>query len=89
MGVEDHSDGLAALNRVAENAAQTVGFAPEERPFHAHLTLSRIRPPEDVWTWLEYEPVFPRPVPVEAMTVFETIAGGGGARYRVRDRIEL
>lgn len=89
MGIEDASGGLAALNALSEAAARAVGFEPEERPYHAHLTLSRIRPPEDVWSWLEQEPEFPRPVRVTAMTLFETKFGEGGSRYEVRDRVEL
>lgn len=89
MGVEDESSRLAELNRIAEESARAVGFEPEERPFHAHLTLSRLRPPQDVWPWLEQEPVFPRPVRVDAVTLFESTLGRGGARYEVRDRIAL
>lgn len=89
MGVDDEAGRLDRLNREAEAAAREVGFDPEERPFHAHLTLSRVRPPQDVWPWLEQEPEFPRRVRVDAVTLFETRFGGGVAGYEVRDRIEL
>lgn len=89
MGVEDDGGRLAELNRICESVVRTVGFDPEGRPFHAHLTLSRVRPPEDVWVWLEQEPEFPRLIRVDAVTLFETTLEGGGARYRVRERIEL
>lgn len=89
MGIVDDDDRLAALNERCESAARAVGFEPEERPFHAHLTLSRVRPPEDVWAWLEMEPEFPRPIRVDAITLFETTFGGAGARYEARERIEL
>lgn len=89
MGVDDEAGGLIRLNQVAEDAAQAAGFAAEERPFHAHLTLSRIRPPQDVWAWLEQEPELPRPVRVDALSVFETRSGSGASRYEVRERLEL
>ncbi|HKX74120.1 MAG TPA: RNA 2',3'-cyclic phosphodiesterase [Acidimicrobiia bacterium] len=57
LGLDRGEEGLAALNRVVEEAAQTAGFQPEERPFAAHLTLSRLRPPADVSALIDdYEP---------------------------------
>lgn len=46
---------LARLNEIAEQAAQTAGLTPEERPFHPHVTLSRIRPPLNVSHLLDYD----------------------------------
>jgi 2'-5' RNA ligase len=45
------TDGIDALNRIAhrvESAVQRAGFAAEQRPFNAHLTLSRLKPSRDV-----------------------------------------
>jgi len=39
---------LGVINEIAEDASQSVGLMPEDRPFRPHLTLSRIRPPRDV-----------------------------------------
>ncbi|HUA20917.1 MAG TPA: RNA 2',3'-cyclic phosphodiesterase [Bryobacteraceae bacterium] len=39
------SDELAVLAREIDEALQTVGIAPEERPFAPHLTLARIKDP--------------------------------------------
>jgi 2'-5' RNA ligase len=47
-GVGDGATQLAMLNEQTEEAAVSAGLMPEERPFHPHLTLSRIRPPADV-----------------------------------------
>lgn len=38
---------LADLAAQVEEAAQSAGIAPEERPFRPHLTLARVRPPAD------------------------------------------
>ncbi|HTY41030.1 MAG TPA: RNA 2',3'-cyclic phosphodiesterase [Thermoanaerobaculia bacterium] len=38
-------DGLARLAAAAEGAARSIGCAPEERPFRAHVTLARLRDP--------------------------------------------
>ncbi len=89
MGVEGEVNRLEQLNRRAEQVARDVGLVPEERPFHPHLTLSRLRPTEDVWASLEAEPEFPKPLDVAEVTLFETRFGGGGARYQVIDRVSL
>lgn len=36
------------LAEVVEEATVAAGIDPEERPFHPHLTLARVRPPADV-----------------------------------------
>jgi len=40
-GIRDNGS-LAALNRRLEEAVRRLGFAPETRPFHPHLTLGRV-----------------------------------------------
>ncbi|HEX2153410.1 MAG TPA: RNA 2',3'-cyclic phosphodiesterase [Acidimicrobiia bacterium] len=45
-GVE--SAGLPRLAAVVDDSAETAGLGQEERPFHPHLTLARVRPPADV-----------------------------------------
>ena len=39
---------MSQLAALANEAAEEAGLPSEERPFQPHLTLSRIRPPEDV-----------------------------------------
>ncbi len=43
VGVEP-DPGLADLHRRLTDALEPLGFAREERPFHAHVTLGRARP---------------------------------------------
>lgn len=45
--------GIDDLAGVVEEATQIAGLPAEERPFRPHLTLARIRPPEDVRAVLE------------------------------------
>lgn len=47
------SDRLDRLAAAVEEATVAAGLPPEERPFRAHMTLSRIRPPQDVRALLE------------------------------------
>ena len=46
--VEVDAPGLDALAETMEEATVAAGIDPLERPFHPHLTLSRVRPPVDV-----------------------------------------
>ncbi len=63
---------------------------PEERPFHPHLTLSRIRPPADVSNVVDDLPPFPRSMSVRSVGCFEsTLRGGRPARYTEIDTFEL
>jgi RNA 2',3'-cyclic 3'-phosphodiesterase len=43
VGVGGDLAGLAHLHRLAIGATESLGFAPEARPFQAHLTLGRTR----------------------------------------------
>lgn len=46
LGVRDPSGGLADLQGRLEDECAGEGFAREERPFHPHLTIARLRSPE-------------------------------------------
>ena len=46
LGVKDASPSLAVLQKRLEEECATAGFAREERAFHPHLTLARIRAPQ-------------------------------------------
>ncbi|NNC40043.1 MAG: RNA 2',3'-cyclic phosphodiesterase [Acidimicrobiia bacterium] len=86
------STGEEALNRLADHswsAIDAVGFSPEDRPFHPHLTLSRLRPPEDVRRLISQVAPLRVSSLVDAVTVFRSHLGPGGASYEVLDRIEL
>ena len=48
LGVSKGQTRLEEVASVVEEAVQAAGFDGEDRPFRAHLTLSRIRPPVDV-----------------------------------------
>jgi 2'-5' RNA ligase len=47
MGVENSDGLLAALQRRIEDSFERAGFSREERPFHPHLTLGRIKSPRN------------------------------------------
>jgi 2'-5' RNA ligase len=56
VGVDEPSGTLAHLQRDVERAMKPLGFAPEERKFHPHLTLGRVKrgTPGELRTLSEY-----------------------------------
>ena len=89
LGVNRGVEELSELASICEEAAQSAGFVPEDRPFHPHVTVSRLRPWQDVRSLVETVPPFPLAQTVEEITVYRSVLGQGGARYEVVDEIEL
>ncbi len=72
-----------------ESAARELGFAPEDRPFRAHLTLARAQrgtragvPPDSVTAG-------PLEVGVDCLTLFRSELLRDGARYTALERFPL
>ncbi|RPI21830.1 MAG: RNA 2',3'-cyclic phosphodiesterase [Actinobacteria bacterium] len=89
LGVRRGDEELSRLAALAEDAASAAGFEPEERPFHAHVTLARIRPPQDVSALVADVADFPLTQEVTAMTMFRSHLVRGGARYEPVERVDL
>lgn len=77
---------LIRLAEQLETRLLPLGFAPERRPFHPHVTLLRFRsrPPDVVFQLLEQEieTEFGR-VPVDSVTLFQSELLKEGARHTV------
>jgi 2'-5' RNA ligase len=89
LGVGDGSEALIGLAGTVEEAVVDAGFMSEERPFYPHLTLSRIRPPQDVRGLVEVVPAFPLRQTVRQITVFESHLGRGPAVYVPLETFEV
>lgn len=89
LSIERGAEELGVLATMAEDAAVDAGMMPEERPFHAHVTLSRIRPHQQVSPTIEAVPAAEIGMEVDAITVFRSHLGGGPARYEALDQIPL
>ena len=89
LGVGRGSDDLGVIANVCEEAAVSVGFEPEDRPFHPHVTLSRIRPPVSVDGLIEQVGTFPLKMTVDRVTVYRSHLGRDGASYEAVDEVLL
>ena len=92
IGVKDESGKLAELHTRLEEACAREGFAREERPFHPHLTIARLRKPQGARTLaaahkeMRFEPVA---VAVAELLVIRSEPSGAGSRYTVISRHRL
>lgn len=87
-GVEDRGGQLAPLATRIEDACARLGYRPEARPFHAHVTLGRVKELGSL-----QEVVLPLSeqmfgdTEIEAITLFESETKSAGPVYRELHRI--
>lgn len=89
LGLNQGSHEVRELFDQVDEACEHAGFGREDRPFVPHLTLSRIRPPLDVWAALEAEPVPAVRLTVDHLTVFRSDRSEERVSYSVLDRVTL
>ncbi len=82
------AEGLAALQRDLAAQMEELGFAKEERPFHAHVTVGRVKHPADLAsTWTGDGEVCASLI--SEVVVYESRTLQKGAEYVARARIPL
>lgn len=89
LGIGGEIEPLQKMAAICEVAAQEAGFEPEGRPFHPHLTLSRIRPPVEVRRLVDRVEPFGVICDVTAVTLYRSLLGRGPVQYEVVDRVAL
>lgn len=89
IGVNDDSGELFRLYERVDAALEDAGFPPEDRPFRPHLTISRMRPEENVGELLRSVAPLDVRMRVDRVAVFESRLGRGGAKYRVLEEYRL
>jgi RNA 2',3'-cyclic 3'-phosphodiesterase len=87
VDLDEDSHSLVDLSEIIEDAAQSAGVAPEERPFRPHLTLARVRPQSDISHLLEQQ--IDLEWIVSEIVIFRSHLGKGGARYEVLETFAL
>ncbi len=92
IGVPQGHEPLRELAGVVEKALIPCGFAPEKRPFSAHLTIGRVRSPQGIQAVLERLPDIEYdsgPIPAGAVKVMKSLLKPTGAEYSALKIIDL
>jgi 2'-5' RNA ligase len=93
LGVLDGAEPLASLATQVDRALVDAGWPPETKPFRAHLTLARadgVPAGSSIGARLEEAAATLRiPCRVERIGLFESLTGGGPARYSPLELVEL
>lgn len=93
VGVREGAEGLARLSRALDDALAPHHFPREDRPYVAHLTLTRVRDRRQWGDVVRALSAF-RETPVgtqvaDRLAVMESHLGRGGARYTVVEEVPL
>jgi 2'-5' RNA ligase len=91
LGVCEGDAWLAQLAASVGALLAPVGYSPEDRPYHAHLTLARLKAPTDVRPVVAA--IGPGPVgqawTAEEVVLFQSKTRRSGAEYTARARFRL
>lgn len=93
MGVERHP-ALELLANDVERSLMALGFEPELRPFHPHLTLGRVERGAKAAAFRDLERLasgvtYQSTIRVESVDLMQSTLGSGGATYSVLSRAPL
>jgi len=92
VGINDSSGKLSELHTRLEDELANAGFAKDDRPFHPHLTVARLRQPRHARTLaaahqqLEFEPA---DIAVPELLVIRSELSSEGSKYTVVSRHAL
>lgn len=93
VGVGEGKESLVNLARYVEEICSRLGFAPEERPFSAHLTIGRVRSRQGLAPLIKKLQVAEFrgsvPAPVSQLTLFQSTLSPKGPTYTPLAEIPL
>lgn len=85
VGLARGSEACVALAASINLALSQAGFAPEDRPLRPHVTLGRVRAPQDGDDWRAALAALdlsrPGPILVDRFVLWKSVLGPGGPRY--------
>jgi 2'-5' RNA ligase len=89
VGVGAGRPELEAVASLAEATAVRLGFNPQLRPFHPHVTIARLKRALDAATIVRDELPAPVRMPVTALALFRSRPGNGPAHYDIQQLFSL
>lgn len=92
QSVQEGTPVLADIFHTFEHEVQRLGFAPEPRAYHPHLTMARLRSPRDLRAWvasLEGPLLAPSSALLEHVTLFRSDTLPSGPVYTPIERVPL
>lgn len=92
VGVEEKEPYLENLYKRIEAALEPLGFVKEKRPFHPHITLARLKTPENIGLKLlnlNEEKLPQKKIEVQNITLFKSQLTPQGAIYTPLAKIPL
>jgi RNA 2',3'-cyclic 3'-phosphodiesterase len=91
-GISDQTGQLERLQQKVEMTCSRVGFTPEERPYHPHLTLGRVRGKRNLQSLLDCIKIgmdLECFSPIDHYNVYKSTLTADGAIHGVLKRIDL
>lgn len=89
VGIEDEHDLLASAARGLDAALAPLGWVPEKRPFHAHVTVARLPSPQAVEGVTSREELGCEPFLVGSFTLWQSLLSNRGPRYTALEDFPL
>jgi|SRR6266511_162052 len=92
IGISDFSGQLSKLHSRLEDESTKRGFAPDDRPFHPHLTIARLRQPRHARTLVAAHKELgfdAAEIAVSELLVIRSELGNEGSKYTVISRHTL
>lgn len=88
VGLEDEASGFPRLAEAVRTALEPLGFAPESRPFTAHVTVARLKAPAPAQRITSAAPV-PVAFVVDRVTLYRSRLGRPAPVYEALSTLAL
>jgi RNA 2',3'-cyclic 3'-phosphodiesterase len=85
-GLDGEMEKLSRLQSLAESACSRIGFSPEQRGFHPHLTLGRVTGKRNLRQLLDCITIAPEMecgFTVNAFSIYKSVLQPSGAEYSI------
>ena len=93
LGTESSPDNaLLSLKKWIDFKLEPLGYEPDTQRFKPHLTLARVKIPEDfaeLWNFVQNNPFPTQVFPVEDIVLMKSILKPSGAEYRILHKFAL